>query len=97
LETPPQELTTLEEKADYVHRICSAFDFGVFPEADDWRLFAAWQDVFDRFPLPHSPAYHTFRAFFGWTPVPRGSHGLTAGWKVADLLEEREDPCDGSV
>jgi hypothetical protein len=95
--TPPSDLLTIEDKADYVQRICSAFDFGVFPERDDWQLFAAWQEVFDRFPLPHSPAYHTFRARFGWPQAARGSHGLTPGWKVQDMLEGREDPCEHSV
>jgi hypothetical protein len=96
-ELPPDDLPTLEDKADYVHRICSAFDFGIFPERHDWRLFAGWREVFDHFPLPHSPAYHTFRARYGWPEAPRGSHGLTPGWKIADQREEREDPCERMV
>jgi hypothetical protein len=94
---PPEELATLEDKADYLQRICAAFDFGVFPEREDWCRFAGWREVFDRFPLPHSPAYHTFRARYGWPEVPRGTHGLTPGWKIADLREGREDPCENSV
>jgi hypothetical protein len=39
LETPPDDLRTPEEKADYVHRICGAFDFGIFPERDDWTSY----------------------------------------------------------
>lgn len=97
VETPPRALAAIEDQADYVQRICSAFDFGIFPERDDWHLFASWRDVFDRFPLPHSPAYHTFRAYYGWPPVARGSHGLTPGWRVADMLEERDDPCQDFV
>jgi hypothetical protein len=97
LESPPDDLPTPEEKADYVHRICGAFDFGIFPERDDWLLFAGWREIFDRFPLPHSPAYHTFRARYRWPEVARGSHGLTPGWKIADLHEGREDPCENMV
>ena len=29
---PPTTLSSLEDRADYVHRICAAFDLGVFPE-----------------------------------------------------------------
>jgi hypothetical protein len=97
LADPPDDLPTPEDKADYVHRICSAFDFGTFPERDDWRLFAGWRDIFDRFPLPHSPAYHTFRARYGWPEAPRAAHGLVPDWKIADLREGREDPCEHMV
>jgi hypothetical protein len=97
VENPPDELPTLEDKADYVQRICSAFDFGIFPERGDWLRFAEWKEVFDRFPLPHSPAYHTFRSSYGWPGVSRGSHGLTPGWKIADTREGRDDPCENTV
>jgi len=95
--TPPDELSTVEDKADYLQRICAAFDFGIFPERDDWTRFSGWREVFDRFPLPHSPGYHTFRTSFRWPPVRRGSHGLTPGWKIRDLQEGRDDPCEHSV
>ena len=97
MDRPPEELRTCEEKADYLQRICAAFDFGVFPEREDWRRLSQWRDIFDRFPLPHSPAYHTFRARFGWPDGPVGVHGLVPGWKIADLREGREDPCEGIV
>jgi hypothetical protein len=97
LDPPPADLPTLADKADYVHRVCSAFDFGIFPEPDDWLLFAGWREVFDRFPLPHSPAYHTFRTRYGWPAVQRRIHGLTPAWKAADLREGREDPCEHMV
>jgi hypothetical protein len=29
---PPDELARLEERSDYVQRICGAFDFGIPPE-----------------------------------------------------------------
>lgn len=97
VDRPPDELRTFEEKADYLQRICAAFDFGIFPERGDWERFSQWRDVFDRFQLPHSPAYHTFRARFGWPEVPAGTHGLAPGWKIADLHEGREDPCKAFV
>ncbi|HUF60518.1 MAG TPA: hypothetical protein VMN36_00455 [Verrucomicrobiales bacterium] len=97
LAEPPMELHTIEDRADYVHRICGAFDFGIFPEREDWQLFAGWKDVFDRFPLPDSPGYHTFRSRYRWEPVPRGTHGLPAHWKMADEREGRIDPCEDMV
>ncbi len=94
---PPVDLPTPEDKADYVLRICGAFDFGIFPERDDWLLFAGWKEIFDRFPLPYSPGYHTFRSRYGWEPAARESHGLSPGWKAQDMREGRIDPCEEMV
>lgn len=93
----PDVLHTEAERADYVHRVCSAFDYGLFPERSDWERFASWKEIFDRFPLPHSPAYHTFRRRYGWNQVPGGVSGLTPGWKAQDLREGRTDPCEATV
>lgn len=97
LQHPPEHLATPEAKADYVHRVCSAFDFGVAPERSDWDLFRGWKAIFDDYPLPHSPAYHTFRARFGWPAVARGVSGLVPPWKTQDLREGRTDPCERAV
>jgi hypothetical protein len=94
LATPPVTLATDHDKADYLHRVCAAFDFGVYPEQADWDRFATWKPIFDAFPLPDSPAYHTFRFRFGWEAVPRGTCGLTPQWKIQDLREGRNDPCE---
>ncbi len=58
---PALELREAGDRADYVHRVCAAWDFGIVPEVLTFRLFRAWRDIFDRYPLPHSPAYHAFR------------------------------------
>lgn len=97
LACPPDVLPTPEAKADYVHRICAAFDFGIFPEREDWDRFASWREIFDAYPLPDSPAYHTFRARFGWPPVARGTCGLVPPWQVQDRREGRTDPCEDTV
>jgi hypothetical protein len=94
---PPDELWSSAEKADYMQRICAAFDFGVFPLREDWDRFASWRSIFDAFPLPDSPAYHTFRSWFGWPPVPRGTCWLTPPWRAQDLREGRSDPCEQAV
>ena len=76
---------------------CAAFDFGVFPEETDWATFAAWREIFDRFPLPDSPGYHAFRHWYGWEPVPMQRRLRIPPWKAADLHEGRADLCEDMV
>jgi hypothetical protein len=100
VDEPPTVLETLEAKADYVHRICSAWDYGVHPEPETFALFACWKDVFDRYPIPLAPAYHAFRAWFHWEPYPRppGLLPPIPRWVHLDRLEEREaDPCERMI
>ena len=85
------------DRADYVHRICAAWDFGVPPEPYTVELFRGWREVFDRFPIASSPAYHAFRAYFRWPAVPMERCLSTAQWEVLDAREERDDPCRDSV
>ena len=86
-----------EERADYVRHVCSVFDCGIFPEETDWQTFAGWKDVFDRFPIADSPAYHTFRHWYRWEPTTRGTCRIMPDWKAADLREGRTDPCEEMV
>jgi hypothetical protein len=67
---PPVDLKSAEERGDYLHRVCCAWDFGIHPEPQTFDLFRDWLDVFDRFPCATSPGYHAFRAWFGWKPLP---------------------------
>ncbi|MCC6422456.1 MAG: hypothetical protein IT447_03185 [Phycisphaerales bacterium] len=100
LDRPPSELESAEAKADYIHRICSAWDFGIQPEPATFNLFSQWREVFDRFPIVTSPAYHTFRSWFGWpsVPIPTGLPKPTLRWEHLDRLEGRPpDPCDGMI
>jgi len=100
LDEPPQELPDDLAKADYLHRICAAWDFGIMPDKETFDLFASWQEIFDRFPVPASPAYHAFRSRVGWhsVPWPRGIKPPTPQWEHQDRIEDREsDPCDGLI
>ena len=93
---PPSNLETPEEKADYLRRVCSAWDFYLLPEPETFDLLETWKDIFDRFPMPTSPAYHTFRAWFGWesVPVPPNVVLLKPQWQILDELEgRRPDQC----
>ena len=91
LDFPPENLSTVEDRADYVQRVCSQWDYGLVPEPDTVALFAKWKDVFDAFPLPHSAAYHTFRMLLGWEAVE--GRILRATYQIYDLKEGRTDPC----
>jgi len=100
LKEPPTNLTSPEEMADYVHRICAAWDFCIHPEPETFALFYTWKDIFDRFPIVTSPAYHAFRTWFGWETTATPLHMLapTPQWVVLDRLAERDvDPCDKMI
>lgn len=95
---PPDVLESIYDRADYVHRICTAWDFYVFPEPETFKLFADWKEVFDRFPIPTSPAYHAFRGLYGWEPVPMVLTGPTPLYVHLDRLENRgPDPCERMI
>jgi hypothetical protein len=94
---PPADLVTPEEKADYLQRLCGAFDFGIAPEPYTLGLLSRWKDVFDRFPLKASPAYHALRAFFGWEPVEQLPYLGTPCYLKLDRLEERGDGFEDRV
>jgi len=100
LDELPEILETAEARADYVHRVCSAWDYGVHPEPETFVLFERWREVFDRFPVPASPGYHAFRSWFGWPPVavPANIIGSTPRYTILDRLEERgADPCERMI
>ena len=97
---PPDELVSDWDKADYVHRICTAWDFGIHPDPETFDLFSQWRDIFDRFPVATSPAYHAMRSWFDWPPVPwpEGIPAPTPRWVHLDRLEGRDaDPCEDMI
>jgi hypothetical protein len=98
-EHPPDRFATIEQQADYVHRVCGAWDFLIHPEPEVFDLFAGWKEVFDRFPVPSSPAYHAFRAWFGWEAVPTPEYLLPTKpyYRVLDEREGRTDPCEHMI
>ena len=100
VDEPPNELVTEEEKADYIERVCGAWDFDVFPRPQTFELLRGWKTIFDRYPLPYSPAYHTFRRIFGWEDVDFPTHPTTPHlvYEILDRLEGRgPDPCENMV
>lgn len=96
-ETPPTEFFTIHQKADYVHRIVSAFDFGLPPDAATLLLFSRWQEVFDAFPLPASPGYHALRSYFCWPAVKKEPFPSQPSYLKQDTAEGRIDGCEELV
>jgi len=84
---PPESFDAIEDRGDYVQRICAAWDFGLTPSRATFDLFSGWQNAFDAYPLRHSPAYRAFRSIFGWPEI--------AGSMVAETLAERMDAREG--
>ncbi len=48
---PPTDFADDGERADYVMRVCGAWDFGVPPDSATIALFADWRAIFDAYPL----------------------------------------------
>lgn len=94
---PPARLDTVCEKADYLHRLCGAFDHGLPPAADSLRELAGWKEVFDQFPLAGSPGYHALRCLYGWEDAPRLSYLGRPHYQVLDAIEGRSDGCERFV
>lgn len=100
VDVPPRSLDSPEARADYVHRICSAWDYGVPPMPETVALFTGWKDVFDAFPIVTSPAYHALRLWFRWEPVSIPAGLLAAAPRYIDYDRQegrREDPCEHGI
>ncbi len=86
----PIPLSTPGERADYLARICGAWDFGFLPTEATFDLFNGWRDIFDEFPLPHSPSYLAFRTIFGWSRIQ--GCVLQANWeRLDDQYKQRDE------
>lgn len=96
-EQPPKRFETIEQQADYLHRIVAAFVFGLVPLAATIQQLAGWREVFDRFPLLASPGYHALRTYFGWPEVERAPCFIEPTYVKLDRLEERDDGCEDIV
>jgi hypothetical protein len=89
----PDDLHDEFVAADYVQRVCGAYDFGIVPSAAVLDTLRGLREVFDRFPLPASPAYHAFRRLFGW-PAVQSVPPARLRYELFDLREGRAaDPC----
>lgn len=70
--TPPARLDDLDDRIDFLARLCAAWDFGLLPEpatiAETRR--PAWRAAVDQCQLLTSPTYHLLRAWHGLPALP---------------------------
>lgn len=63
LDEPPAQLKTPEERADFIARLCSAWDFGILPLPETIAEVRRpeWREAVDRCRLLTSHTYHLLR------------------------------------
>jgi hypothetical protein len=71
-EPPPAVLESLAARVDFLARLCSAWDFGILPDAETLREIRRrrWRAAVDRCRLLTSPTYHLVRKWHRLPPVP---------------------------
>lgn len=68
----PDEIATLEDRVDFLARLCAAWDFGVLPEAETAAEIRRpeWREAVEATRLLTSPAYHLVRKWHGLPSAP---------------------------
>jgi hypothetical protein len=69
---PPETVISLEDRIDFLARLCAAWDFGVLPEQVTLAEIRRpeWRDAVDQCRLLTSPTYHLVRAWHGLPALP---------------------------
>lgn len=68
----PEEITSLEDRIDFLSRLCSSWDFGVLPEIETVTEIrrGEWRDAVDACRLLTSPTYHLVREWHRLPELP---------------------------
>ena len=68
----PHELLSLEDRVDFLARLCAAWDFGILPDRTTVNEIRRpdWLEAVDACRLITSPAYHLLRMWHGLEPLP---------------------------
>ena len=69
---PPTTLRSLEERVDFLARLCAAWDFGLLPDAEVVAEIrrAEWREAVEACRLLTSPVYHLLRKWHGLPTLP---------------------------
>ncbi len=69
---PPLTVVSLEDKIDFLARVCSAWDFGLLPDTPTVNEIRqpSWQEVIEACRLLTSPAYHLLRRWHHLPALP---------------------------
>lgn len=68
----PSELATLDDRVDFLARLCASWDFGVLPEPETLAEIRKpeWQDAVEACRLLTSPTYHLLRSWHDLSMLP---------------------------
>jgi hypothetical protein len=68
----PEEIHSLEERVDFLARLCAAWDFGPLPERETIEEIRRpdWREAVDATRLLTSPTYHLVREWHGFPSLP---------------------------
>lgn len=68
----PDRLETLDERVDFLARLCAAWDFGILPDRDTVTAIRApeWREAVEACRLLTSPAYHLLRRWHKLAALP---------------------------
>jgi len=47
LDDPPNDLPDNFAKPDYLHRVCTVWDFGIMPDSETFELLEGWREDSD--------------------------------------------------
>lgn len=69
---PPRSLQSLEDRIDFLARLCSAWDFGLLPHVNvvDEIRRPEWREAVDACRLLTSPVYHLLRKWHDLPALP---------------------------
>jgi hypothetical protein len=69
---PPALISTLEDRIDFLARMCSAWDFGLLPRMETIREVrdVKWREAVEHCRLLTSPTYHLLREWHQLEPLP---------------------------
>jgi hypothetical protein len=69
---PPDAITTIEERIDFLSRVCGAWDFGILPEPETVAeiLGGEWREAVDATQFLTSLSYHLVRQWHGLPELP---------------------------
>ncbi len=85
-EPVPDSLDNIDNQVDFLARLCSAWDFGLLPDAGTVIeiRYPDWREAVDACRLLTSPAYHLLRRWHGLSPLPYLGQRIAMIW---------DDPC----
>ena len=77
-EEPPRVLDTVNQRMDFIARLCSAWDFGMLPIPETLQqiLQPEWKEAVDETRLLTSFAYHLLRDLHHLEPLPYIGQGV---------------------